>query len=96
MVSALVESPPEIRLAALHLVFSEAFNPFLQHFLDQGGVGAPSDPQGVWEMGIEVLSELWYTICIVDRSEHMNHVLVEGVLLNEPLQWLSLTMRILN
>jgi hypothetical protein len=54
--------------------------------------GSPYDPQGVWEVGIEGLPELWYTMCIVDRAECKQHVLVaEGTFLDEPLLGLDFT-----
>jgi len=55
-------------------------------------MGSPFDPQGVWEVGIEGLPELWYTMCIVDSAEYKQHVLVaEGTFLDAPLQGLDFT-----
>jgi len=56
--------------------------------------GSPSDPRGVWEVGVEGLPELWYTMCIVDRAEYRNHVLTaKGTSLDGPLGGLEFTYR---
>jgi hypothetical protein len=56
--------------------------------------GSPSDPRGVWEVGVEGLPEQWYTMCIVDRAKYRNHVLTaEGTFLEGPIGGLEFTLK---